>query len=254
MRMARTRTAAGWKHGLGRSLARQKIMKKHSLATTISILLALLAMPVVHAAERGDAVSEGGFYGGVSLRASGTEGAGLVYGPAASPWSRFAPPTREDAGARALVFGGYRWSSDVALEASFTSSEKYALRPADPGTGRQGVGLSLAGAAAGLADLQSRSWNVDVYTSWTFLRSFALYGRLGYAQAETAPLFAPSVGAAPDARRVRDGVNYGVGFRYDMNPALGLRLEYGRFGRFAGEIPSGTPETDQVSVGVQLRF
>jgi len=43
-------------------------------------------------------------------------------------------------------------------------------------------------------------------------------------------------------------------FRYDMNPALGLRLEYGRFGRFAGEVPSGPPESEQVSVGLQLRF
>lgn len=211
-------------------------------------------MPAALAANGFELAPEGGFYGGVSLRDAGAEGAGLVFGQAYSPWSRFAPPTREDAGARALLFGGYRWSSDVALEASFSSSEKYALRPAEMASGRQGVGLSLASAAAGLADLQTRAWNLDVYTSWTFLRSFALYGRLGYAQAETTPLFAPSVGAAPEVRRVRDGVNYGVGLRYDMNPALGLRLEYGRFGRFAGEIPSGTPESDQLSVGVQLRF
>ncbi len=39
-----------------------------------------------------------------------------------------------------------------------------------------------------------------------------------------------------------------------MSPALGLRLEYGRFGRFAGEIGTSLPETDQVSVGVQFRF
>jgi hypothetical protein len=245
---------AGWKIRLGRSLARQKIMKKHSLAATISILLAVSGVGVAQAAERGAAGVEGGFYGGVSLRDGGAEAAGLAIGQANSPWTRFAPPTRDDAGARALVFGGYRWNSDVALEASFSSSEKYALRPVDAASGRQGVGLSLAGAAAGLTDLQTRSWNVDVYTSWTFLRSFALYGRLGYAQADAAPLFTPAAGSTPDARRVRDGVNYGVGFRYDMNPALGLRLEYGRFGRFAGEIPSGTPESDQVSVGVQLRF
>jgi len=58
----------------------------------------------------------------------------------------------------------------------------------------------------------------------------------------------------PDVRRLRDGVNYGLGLRYDMNSVLGLRLEYGRFGRFAGEIGNGLPETDQVTVGVQFRF
>ena len=49
-------------------------------------------------------------------------------------------------------------------------------------------------------------------------------------------------------------MNVGVGLRYDMNSALGLRVEYARFGRFAGEIGTGLPDTDQVSFGVQLRF
>jgi hypothetical protein len=49
-------------------------------------------------------------------------------------------------------------------------------------------------------------------------------------------------------------MNYGLGVRYDMNSALGLRLEYGRFGRFAGEIGSTLPESDQVTFGVQFRF
>ena len=240
--------------GAWRSISQKKIMNIHRLATIISISLAVLGGSTAYADGHVEGAADRGFYGGVSLRDRGAEGPELVYGQATSPWTRFAPPTRDDASARALVFGGYRWSSDVALEASFSSSEKYALRPSDVATGRHGVGLSLASAGAGLADRQSRSWNLDVFTSWTFFRSFALYGRLGYAQAETVPLFAPSIGAAPDARRVRDGVNYGVGMRYDMNPALGLRLEYGRFGRFAGEVPSGPPESEQVSVGLQLRF
>jgi hypothetical protein len=40
-----------------------------------------------------------------------------------------------------------------------------------------------------------------------------------------------------------------------MKSALGLRLEYGRFGRFAGEVGTGVPsESDQVIFGVQFRF
>ena len=57
-----------------------------------------------------------------------------------------------------------------------------------------------------------------------------------------------------DGRRQRDGVNVGVGLRYDMNPSLGLRVEYARFGRFAGEVGATLPDTDQVSVGLQMRF
>ena len=83
--------------------------------------------------------------------------------------------------------------------------------------------------------------------------SFALYGRLGYIQSEAAAAF---VSALPSIdRRTRDGVNYGVGLRYDVTPALGLRLEYARFGRFAGESLSGfLPESDQVQFGMQFRF
>ena len=58
-----------------------------------------------------------------------------------------------------------------------------------------------------------------------------------------------------DVRRNRDGVNYGVGLRYDVNTVLGLRLEYARYGRLAGETMTGVlPDSDQVQFGLQFRF
>ena len=57
------------------------------------------------------------------------------------------------------------------------------------------------------------------------------------------------------ARRNREGVNYGLGLRYDMTPALGLRVEYARFARLPGELTTGViPENDQVQFGLQFRF
>jgi long-subunit fatty acid transport protein len=82
----------------------------------------------------------------------------------------------------------------------------------------------------------------------------ALYGRVGYGQSDMLSSFGATSPTVPDSRRLRDGVNVGLGMRYDMNSALGLRVEYARFGRFAGEIGTSLPETDQVSFGVQLRF
>jgi opacity protein-like surface antigen len=104
-------------------------------------------------------------------------------------------------------------------------------------------------------DVTAHAWNADVYTSWEFIRSLSLYGRFGYAQSDARPLFA-GASLVPDPRRQRDGVNYGVGLRYDVTHSLGLRVEYARFGRFAGELigPNGLPESDQVSIGVQYRF
>jgi hypothetical protein len=225
-------------------------VKTQRIASVISILLALGITAPAHAEDRGAAAATG-FYGGVSLRDHATEGAAMTLGPANSAWNRYVAPTSDDSSPRALVFGGYRWRNDIAVEASFNSVDQYLLRPDGVGS-RGGVGLSF-GSNAGLGQLPTRSWNVDVFTSWTFYRALALYGRVGYGQSETIPSFGAVVPAA-DSRRLRDGVNVGVGLRYDMNSALGLRVEYARFGRFAGEIGTSLPESDLVSFGVQLRF
>ncbi|MGE5168987.1 MAG: outer membrane beta-barrel protein [Rudaea sp.] len=191
-----------------------------------------------------------GFYGGVALRNDGTETSGINLKHLASTWGRFASPLVSDDGARrALVFGGYRFANDLAVEGSLSSIDSYA-QPLAAGTGR-GVGLSLTGAP----DLATHMYNADVYTSWSFRKSFALYGRLGYAQSEAPPTYAISALPPGEARLTRDGVNYGVGVRYDVSPALGLRLEYARFPRFAGESITGPlPESDQVQLGMQFRF
>jgi opacity protein-like surface antigen len=68
-------------------------------------------------------------------------------------------------------------------------------------------------------------------------------------------LFAP-LALPGDARRLRDGVNYGVGLRYDLTQALGLRVEYSRFNRYSGDpVNVGImPESDAVTLGVQFKF
>ena len=226
-------------------------MKIQRFIVFISILLSL---GIAASARADDPVAAGpsGFYGGVSLRDHASEGVGMTLGPTSAAWNRFVAPVADDTSPRTLVFGGYRWRNDIAVEASFNSVDQYALRPDVTGS-RRGVGLSFA-SDEGLGRLPQRTWNVDVFTSWSFYRALALYGRVGYGQSETLPSFGVVSSTVPDTRRLREGVNVGVGLRYDMNAALGLRVEYARFGRFAGEIGTSLPETDQVSFGVQLRF
>ncbi len=228
-------------------------MRIQKLASVISILLALGGVTLARASEGTDPAPTNGFYGGVSVRDTTAEGIGVHLGPAAaSTLSRYPVASFDDTTSpRALVFGGYRWQNDLAVEASFSSQDKYALRPLASGPVRRGVGLTF-GSSAG--DVQSRNWNLDLVTSWTVYKAVALYGRLGYAQSEVPPMpgIAPLTISA--ARGLRDGMNYGVGVRYDMNSSLGLRVEYARFGRFAGELGTSLPETDQVTFGLQLRF
>lgn len=227
-------------------------MRKQTLATVISTLLALGLVAAAQAvAQPVGAIN--GFYGGVSVRDRGGDMQGLTFGASPVFATRFNSPTADDNGARAsLLFGGYRFGNDLSVEASFGSIDKYALRPTDTSM-PHGVGLNLFGATRSLSDLSSRSWNLDVMTSWSFLRTWSLYGRLGYAQNDASPFGSTAINLA-DPRRVREGVNYGVGLRYDVSPSLGLKVEYARFGRFAGEFSSPIPESDQVSVGLQLRF
>jgi opacity protein-like surface antigen len=215
-------------------------MKKQILGTLSALALALVA-GVCGAADAG-------FYGGISLRDGAADPNGLKLGNVPLTWNRFAAPVADDVVQRTLAFGGYRWSNDLALEAAFNTGDKYSLQPrtASPGGG---FGLMAPDAAA-------HTWNADVYTSWEMVRSLSLYGRLGYAQTETRPLFAGASLTPGDVRRTRDGVNYGVGLRYDMSQSLGLRVEYARFGRFAGEASATgpLPESDQVMIGVQFKF
>jgi len=225
------------------------------LTAVISTVSALLLMSAAYGQERATVAVPTGFYGGVSLRDRGTESVGLNVGAAASSWTRFAAPAVDESPSRALLFGGYRWRNDIAVEALFVSADKYALRPADGPLPRGGVGLGAGNATLGLTDVQSRNWNLDVYTSWSFYKSFALYGRLGYGLPEAnSGLMGPGLGNGVDPRRGRDGVNYGVGLRYDMSSDLGLRLEYARFGRFGLDLGNLLPESDHLTIGVQYRF
>ena len=217
-------------------------------ALTLAALVALTAAPMALAQEQ--PAGTGGFYGGVAIRNAGVDTPGVDLSNLGSAWGRYASPVSDDNARRSLVFGGYRWTNDVAVEGSFQTAERYALRPLPDGAPR-GVGLSLTS----IPSLATRAWNADVYTSWSFRKSFALYGRLGYAQSDSVPSYALAALPISEPRRLREGVNYGLGLRYDVSPALGLRLEYARFGHFAGEAISGPlPESDQVQLGMQFRF
>src|SRR5450432_2102652 len=117
-------------------------MKKQTLRT---ILLGSLLL-----AAAGSAAADDGFYGGVSVREGGADAMGLVLGKPAFAWNHFAAPAAEDATQRALLFGGYRWANDIAVEAAFNASDKYALRAPESSPSRGGVGLTMAPVTAGL--------------------------------------------------------------------------------------------------------
>ena len=207
--------------------------------------LALATLLTAGVAAPAEAQGRDGFYGGISLK---EQGSGISFGQLATP--ALLSAAAAEPSSRQQVFGGYRWRNDVAIEAAFAKSESYALKPF--GTGMPGgVGLLLGNRdETGIRG----AWNLDVVGSYSFLRSFALYGRVGYAQTEGFAATAASP-LSSDVRRYHDGMNYGLGLRYDVSRALGVNLEYTRFGRFAFDSFNSTlPDSDQVRLGVQFRF
>ena len=205
--------------------------------------LVLLAVATAAPAVAADPAGSG-FYGGISHRESGSV-QGIAIGEAGNP-GRFTSPLDDVRGSQAVVFGGYRWRNDVALEAAVASAaDGYRL------SGRGGVGLMVPAGAEPV----SRAWNLDLYGSWGFLRRFSLYGRLGYSQAEDPTPYRTTLAWAPVDRRSRDGLSYGLGLRYDVNRSFGLKVEYARVGAHAIESGSlALPDADQVQFGLQFRF
>ena len=195
-----------------------------------------------------DGGAVGGFYGGVALRDSTLPGSGLNLGKTTSEWAKFALPGSEDSPSSSLMFGGYRFANNIAIEAAVSQSTGYALRL----DGRSPSGVSFAG-SPGITVVAPRSWNLDAYTSYNFGGAFALYGRMGYLQQDPLPTYYGTAGYG--VAHTLDGLNYGVGVRYDVSPALGLKLEFARYGRFGADSFTGSfQESDQLRLGVQYRF
>jgi opacity protein-like surface antigen len=195
---------------------------------------------------QGSAAAQG-FYGGFSVRPKNLDPGVAQIEPQSLSWTK---PSGDEPSQQARIYGGYRLQSDVGVEAALTHSQRLGLR-FDP----KSFGLTTG-------DTTSRAWNLDVYTSWALQPKFAVYGRVGYEQPNGTAQLTP--GATTDvSRRAALGLNYGIGLRYDLNPAMGVRFEWARPYRNATASAAAASSlndstrndaADQVSVGIQFRF
>jgi opacity protein-like surface antigen len=207
-------------------------------------LAALFAVSVAHAADDG-------FYGGLTVRPTTPEVPSQDLGDLSSAWTKLTPGVKNENAGGTLLYGGYRFkAAPLGVEAAISNTAE---------AGR--LGLKLDPIRLGFQAGDPRNWNLDVFTNVEVNRSVGLYGRMGYGYNDAARnglVSSISSLAAQDSvvRKNRDGFNYGLGLRYDMNRSLGLRLEWSRFSRFGTEAfsPNTSPDNDQLSVGVQYRF
>ena len=193
---------------------------------------------------QGVAVAQG-FYGGFSVRPKNLDPGIALIEPESLSWIK---PAGDEPSQQARIYGGYRLQSDLGVEAALTHSQRSGLR-FDP----KSFGLTAA-------DSTVRAWNLDVYTSWSLQPKFAVYGRVGYEQPNGTPQLGAGSSLTDVTKRQPLGLNYGVGLRYDLNPAMGVRFEWARPYRNATATASGINDPrpneapDQVSVGIQFKF
>ena len=178
-------------------------------------------------------------------------GIGVNFGASVPALSRTPVTVVDESASRTLLFGGYRWHNDLAVEAVGELARQVRAAARSMREARNEALACNSVAAPRIAKPQPESR--CVYELDHLQIGCAVWTPRLCASGNAAA-GGPSPMSVINSRGMRDGMNYGVGMRYDMNSALGLRLEYSRFGRFAGEFGSSLPETDQVTLGVQFNF
>jgi opacity protein-like surface antigen len=198
--------------------------------------------------------AEEGFYGGLGAGLNSPAVAPVIVSGTRTAWTRLSPAGPDEIAGATLLYGGYRFQKLplLGVEAAISST-------AD--SGRVGLRLDPSVLGGRVNDAQARNWNVDVFTNLVVNPSLAVYGRMGYGYNDAARDAASGVVsnfAIADSvmRKYRDGFNYGMGLRYDLNRTLGLRLEWSRFARFGSDALTSNPQpdSDQLSIGVHYRF
>ena len=202
------------------------------------------------AEERAQDADLTGFYGGLSMRDRGSEStassSGICRPRGASSHCR-RPRTAAPARWRSAAIAGPTTSRSRPRSAS---AERFSLRPDDPLHGA-GVGFALANGA----DARAKTWNVDVYTSWGFAKSFSLYGRLGLRPERPGVAVSPRLLVAAMSAAIAMASIMASAFATTSTGRWACALEYARYGRLAGEMANGVlPDSDQVQFGLQFRF
>lgn len=122
------------------------------------------------------------------------------------------------------VYGGYRLTRHLALEAGYTD-----------------LGKTTATAGDAVTETKPRGATLHVVGLWPLGQRFSLLGRVGLIYGDTKV-----TGTAPTRNEKGTEAAFGLGVHYDFAPEVAVRLEWERF-RFRDEV-------DAITLGVIARF
>ena len=134
---------------------------------------------------------------------------------------------------------GYKYSRYLAVESEFVDGTRAAS--------------DLFAAPGNLTSaFRSASYGVDTIATLPVWR-FSFYGRMGAYRGDPRSTFASYSTSLLADNSMRSRWRYGLGMRYDITKALGVRAEMEHYSLMGGSSLS-EPESDQISLGVSWRF
>ena len=141
------------------------------------------------------------------------------------------------------VFGGYDFSRFVAVEAGYFDLGRFGFTATTTPPG------SLRG------DIKIKGLNADLVGSLPVGQAFSLFARAGVDYATAKDSFTGTGAVAvlnPAPSKRAANFHYGVGARYDVTPAVGLRAEAERYR--IDDAVGNKGDIDLYSIGMVFRF
>ncbi len=196
-------------------------MKKIAAAALLSTAVAAPAF-----------AADNGFYAGITV------GQARIKAPANSVLSK---STDTIAG----ILGGYQFNRNWGAELFYSSAGKFS-------------GTNLAGTTinSGRGDV----WGLDAVGTLPLSDMFSFYGKLGIASVKTkaSGYVIATGGPSTLSGATRSTATYGLGFLFNVTPAIGIRLGWDRYGAaVTGASSAGTKDNfnvDAWTVGGVFRF
>lgn len=192
------------------------------VTTTLLIAATPLAMSLNAHAQTPD--TSAGFYGGLGAGAGHTDlnGSGIT-----------GPTDKKDTVWK--LFGGYQFNRYIAVEGGYVDLGK----------------ASVAG-PQGFASTDSNAWQIGAVGSIPLNSQFAFTGKLGLAR--TATDGSGNInGVAFAGSDSNTAPTYGLGMRYDISKAVGLRGEWERF-RISNAGFGGKSDADLFTLNALFKF
>jgi OOP family OmpA-OmpF porin len=151
----------------------------------------------------------------------------------------------DDSDAGVKLFGGYRFSRNLAVEGAYTN------------LGTATGNGTISGLAANF-DRDVSAWDISMLIGAPISQQFSFFGRLGFMRSETQ-FKGTLLGASVDVSEKKSSFTYGLGAQMELGKSVAVRAEWQRYTNTGGPglkpyLTADEVDIDFVSVGLIWKF